>query len=110
VPGGYVQVAEAVQGLADGEGGFTAGMSGMRGRCPGRPDHVKEARARAVLPLGRPRLVVLPGCTVGAGQTVTTLMLANLLAELRGECIAARDLNPGPASLTELARVPAVRC
>ena len=78
------------------------------GRGPGRPDHVKEARARAVLPLDRPRLVVVLGCTVGAGQTVTTLMLADLLAGLRGEPVAALDLNPGPASLTELARVPAI--
>ena len=78
------------------------------GRGPGRPDHLKEARARAVLPLDRPRLVVVLGCTVGAGQTVTTLMLADLLAGLRGEPVAALDLNPGPASLTELARVPAI--
>jgi MinD-like ATPase involved in chromosome partitioning or flagellar assembly len=78
------------------------------GRGPGRPDHVKEARSRAVLPLDRPRLVVVLGCTVGAGQTVTALMLADLLAGLRGEPVAALDLNPGPASLTELARVPAI--
>src|SRR5262249_13015074 len=50
------------------------------GRGPGRPDHEKEAQARAVLPLNRPRLVVVLGCTVGAGQTVTTLILADLLA------------------------------
>ena len=77
------------------------------GRGPGRPDPEKEARARAVLPLDRPRLVVVLGCTVGAGQTVTTLMLADLLAGLRGEPVAALDLNPGPASLTEQAHVPA---
>jgi MinD-like ATPase involved in chromosome partitioning or flagellar assembly len=78
------------------------------GRGPGRPDHVKEARSRAVLPLDQPRLVVVLGCTVGAGQTVTALMLADLLAGLRAEPVAALDLNPGPASLTELARVPAI--
>jgi MinD-like ATPase involved in chromosome partitioning or flagellar assembly len=78
------------------------------GRGPGRPDHVKEARSRAVRPLDRPRLVVVLGCTVGAGQTVTALMLADLLAGLRNEPVAALDLNPGPASLTELARVPAI--
>ena len=43
------------------------------------------------------------GCTVGAGQSVTTLMIADLLASLRGEAVAALDLNPGPASLAELA-------
>ena len=77
------------------------------GRGPGRPDHEKEARARAVLALDGPRLVVVLGCTVGAGQTVTTLVLADLLAGLRGEPVAALDLNPGPASLAELARMPA---
>ena len=77
------------------------------GRGPGRPDHDKEAKARAVLPLDGPRLVVVLGCTVGAGQTVTALMLADLLASLRGEPVAALDLNPGPASLSELARIPA---
>jgi MinD-like ATPase involved in chromosome partitioning or flagellar assembly len=44
------------------------------------------------------------GCTVGAGQTVTTLMVADLLASLRGEAVAALDLNSGRPSLTELAR------
>jgi MinD-like ATPase involved in chromosome partitioning or flagellar assembly len=78
------------------------------GRGAGRPDHVKEARSRAVLPLDRPRLVVVLGCTVGAGQTVTALMLADLLAGLRAEPVAALDLNPGPASLTELAGVPTI--
>jgi MinD-like ATPase involved in chromosome partitioning or flagellar assembly len=78
------------------------------GRGPGRPNHEKEAKARAVLPLDRPRLVVVLGCTVGAGQTVTTLMLADLLASLRGEPVAALDLNPGPSSLTELAHVPGI--
>jgi MinD-like ATPase involved in chromosome partitioning or flagellar assembly len=49
-------------------------------------------------------LVVILGCTVGAGQTVTTLMIADLLASLRGEAVAALDLNPGRPSLTDLAR------
>ena len=78
------------------------------GRGPGRPDHLKEARSRAVLPMDRPRLVVVLGCTVGAGQTVTALMLADLLAGLRAEPVAALDLNPGPASLAELAGAPAI--
>jgi len=70
---------------------------------PGRPDHDKRDRARAVLPVDGSRLVAVLGCTVGAGQTVTTLMVADLLASLRGEAVAALDLNPGPASLAELA-------
>jgi MinD-like ATPase involved in chromosome partitioning or flagellar assembly len=73
------------------------------GRDPGRRDHFKRDRARAILPLGGSRLVAVVGCTVGAGQTVTTLMAADLLASLRREAVAALDLNPGPASLAELA-------
>jgi MinD-like ATPase involved in chromosome partitioning or flagellar assembly len=77
------------------------------GQGPGRPDPIKEAKARAVLPLDQPRLTVVLGCTVGAGQTMTALMLADLLASLREEPVAALDLNPGPTSLTELAGLPA---
>jgi MinD-like ATPase involved in chromosome partitioning or flagellar assembly len=73
------------------------------GAGPGRPDHHKRDRARAVQPLDGSRLVAVLGCTVGAGQTVTTLIVADLLASLRGEAVAALDLNPGPASLGELA-------
>jgi MinD-like ATPase involved in chromosome partitioning or flagellar assembly len=78
-------------------------MPAPGGRGPGRLDHDKRDRARAVLPLGGSRLVAVVGCTVGAGQTVTTLMVADLLASLRREAVAALDLNPGPASLAELA-------
>jgi MinD-like ATPase involved in chromosome partitioning or flagellar assembly len=73
------------------------------GLGPGRPDHGKRDRARAVLPVDGARLVAVLGCTVGAGQTVTTLIVADLLASLRGEPVAALDLNPGPASLGEQA-------
>jgi MinD-like ATPase involved in chromosome partitioning or flagellar assembly len=73
------------------------------GLGPGRPDQDKRDRARTALPVGGPRLVAVLGCTVGAGQTVTTLILADLLATLRGETVAALDLNPGPVSLAELA-------
>jgi len=73
------------------------------GAGPGRPDHDKRDRARAVLTVNGSRLVAVVGCTVGAGQTVTTLMLADLLASLRGQPVAALDLNPAPGSLGELA-------
>jgi MinD-like ATPase involved in chromosome partitioning or flagellar assembly len=75
------------------------------GHGPGRPDLAKRDRERVLLPIGGPRLVVVLGCTVGAGQTVTTLMIAELLAGLRGEAVAALDLNPGRPSLMDLARV-----
>jgi MinD-like ATPase involved in chromosome partitioning or flagellar assembly len=74
------------------------------GHGPGRPDMERRDRARVLLPIQGPRLIVVLGCTVGAGQTVTTLMLADVLASLRGEPVAALDLNPGQTSLTDLAR------
>jgi MinD-like ATPase involved in chromosome partitioning or flagellar assembly len=70
---------------------------------PGRPDYDKRDRTRATQPVDGSRLVAVLGCTVGAGQTVTTLIVAELLASLRGDLVAALDLNPGPASLGELA-------
>jgi len=74
------------------------------GHGPGRPDMERRDRARVLLPVHSPRLIVVLGCTVGAGQTVTTLMLADVLASLRGEPVAALDLNPGQTSLTDMAR------
>lgn len=108
-----VRPAPAVERALSGPGEHRAGWRGHvsivpGGRGPGRPDQQKRAKARAVLPVDGPRLVVVLGCTVGAGQTVTTLMLADLLSSLRVEPVAALDLNAGPASLTELARVPAI--
>jgi MinD-like ATPase involved in chromosome partitioning or flagellar assembly len=75
------------------------------GHGPGRPDMERRDRARVLLPIHGPRLIVVLGCTVGAGQSVTTLMLADVLATLRGEPVAALDLNPGQSSLTGLARI-----
>jgi MinD-like ATPase involved in chromosome partitioning or flagellar assembly len=66
----------------------------------------RRDRARVLLPVHGPRLIVLLGCTVGAGQTVTTLMLADVLANLRAEPVAALDLNPGQTSLSDMARTP----
>ena len=74
------------------------------GQGPGRPDMERRDRARVLLSVEGPRLIVVLGCTVGAGQTVTTLMLAGVLASLRGEPVAALDLNPGQTSLTDMAR------
>ncbi|HEY9243042.1 MAG TPA: hypothetical protein VIP48_13720, partial [Streptosporangiaceae bacterium] len=73
------------------------------GHGPGRPDMERRDRARVLLPIRGSRLIVVLGCTVGAGQTVTTLMLADVLASLRTEAVAALDLNPGQTSLAELA-------
>jgi MinD-like ATPase involved in chromosome partitioning or flagellar assembly len=74
------------------------------GHRPGRPDQMQRDRARARLPVpGGCRIVVL-GCTVGAGQTMTALLTGEVLASLRDDQVAALDLNPGPGSLSERAR------
>ena len=74
------------------------------GHGPGRPDMERRDRARVLLPIHGPRLIVVLGCTVGAGQSVTTLMLADVLATIRAEPVAALDLNPGQTSLSDMAR------
>ena len=72
------------------------------GHGPGRPDLGQRDRARTLLPIPEPRLAVVLGCTVGAGQTVTTLMIAEVLASLRSDPVATLDLNPGQSSLASL--------
>jgi hypothetical protein len=79
------------------------------GHRPGRPDQRQRDRARAQLPVARSCRIVVLGCTVGAGQTVTTLMTGEVLANLRTDQVAVLDLNPGRGSLAERARTaPAV--
>ena len=51
-----------------------------------------------------PRSIVFLGCTSGAGQTMTALMTGQLLVALRGDPVAALDLNPGHGSLTRQAQ------
>jgi MinD-like ATPase involved in chromosome partitioning or flagellar assembly len=68
---------------------------------PGRPDRLQRDRARARLPIAGPRRIVVLGCAVGAGQTVTTLMTGETLAGLRAEPVCALDLNPARGSLTQ---------
>ena len=76
------------------------------GQGPGRSretEREERYQARARLPLPGPRRIVVVGCTSGAGQTVTTLMLGRLLASLRAERVGVLDLNPGSYSLTQRA-------
>jgi MinD-like ATPase involved in chromosome partitioning or flagellar assembly len=74
------------------------------GQGPGKRDQETLDRNRARLPLAGPRRIVFLGCTSGAGQTVTALMTGQLLAVLRGDPVAAIDLNPGHGSLIRQAR------
>ncbi|MEU8265712.1 TcpE family conjugal transfer membrane protein [Sphaerisporangium sp. NPDC049002] len=75
------------------------------GGGPSRNDGIEtdEARARTVL-TGSRRVVVL-GCTGGAGQTTTTLMLGHTLARYREDRVVAVDANTGDHTLT--GRIPA---
>jgi MinD-like ATPase involved in chromosome partitioning or flagellar assembly len=82
-------------------GGGGPGRSGAADR-----EERDKARARMTLP-GPCRIVVL-GCTSGAGQTVVALLVARLLADLRGEPVGALDLNPGTGSLARRAGVKPV--
>jgi TcpE family len=79
------------------------------GHRPGRPDQLQRDRHRARLAIPGCHRVVVLGCTVGAGQTMTALLTGEVLASLRNEQLAVLDLNPGPGSLAQQARaVPAV--
>jgi hypothetical protein len=73
------------------------------GHRPGRPDFQQRDRARAELPVAGSRRIVVLGCTVGAGQTMTTLMTGEVLASVRDEPVAVLDLNSGRGSLAERA-------
>jgi MinD-like ATPase involved in chromosome partitioning or flagellar assembly len=75
------------------------------GHRPGKPDQLQRDRARAQLPIIGPRRVVVLGCTVGAGQTITALLTGEVLASLRSDSIVALDLNPGPSSLIRRGRL-----
>ncbi len=77
------------------------------GQGPGKSRETEQEerdQARACLPLPGPCRIVVLGCTSGAGQTVTALMTARLLASLRAEPVAALDLNPGRGSLARQSR------
>jgi MinD-like ATPase involved in chromosome partitioning or flagellar assembly len=60
-------------------------------------DGIYEERIRTRID-GARRIVVL-GCTGGAGQTVTALMLGHTFAAHRDDRIIAVDVNPGPTGL-----------
>jgi len=77
------------------------------GQGPGKRDPETLDRARARRSLAGPRRIAVLGCTRGAGQTVTALVTGHILAAVRGDAVAALDLNPGTTSLAAR-RAPAV--
>jgi len=73
------------------------------GHRPGKPDLLQRDRARTQLAIGGPARIVVLGCTVGAGQTMTALLTGEVLASLRADNVAVLDLNPGSGSLARRA-------
>ncbi|GAA1585110.1 hypothetical protein GCM10009678_79590 [Actinomadura kijaniata] len=63
-----------------------------------------EYEMRLQQPFHGTRHIVVLGCTGGAGQTVTTLMLGHTFAQHNGEPVVAVDVNPGPGALARRTR------
>ncbi|MGW0804274.1 TcpE family conjugal transfer membrane protein [Nonomuraea sp. NPDC002799] len=59
---------------------------------------IDEARARGVF--GGSRRIVVLGCTGGAGQSTTALMLGHTFAQYRDDRVVAVDANSGGSTLT----------
>jgi MinD-like ATPase involved in chromosome partitioning or flagellar assembly len=63
-----------------------------------------EYQQRLQQPFQGTRHIVVLGCTGGAGQTVTALMLGHTFAQHNGEPVVAIDVNPGPGALARRTR------
>jgi MinD-like ATPase involved in chromosome partitioning or flagellar assembly len=63
-----------------------------------------EYQERLQRPFQGTRHIVVLGCTGGAGQTVTALMLGHTFAQYCGEPIVAIDVNPGAGALARRTR------
>ncbi|MFD8534204.1 TcpE family conjugal transfer membrane protein [Streptosporangium canum] len=89
-----VRRVESVVGR-DSSGGWRRLAQVVIGPGAGRMDgaEIDEARARTVF--GGSRRVVVLGCTGGAGQTTTALMLGHTLARYREDRVLAVDANIG---------------
>ncbi|GIH69241.1 TcpE family conjugal transfer membrane protein [Sphaerimonospora thailandensis] len=89
--GGWRRLAQVVVG-----GSRTDGME------------IDEARART--PLADSKRIMVLGCTGGAGQTTTALMLGHSLARYREERVLALDASGGDDTMTRrIAAAPAER-
>ncbi|SEG44020.1 MinD-like ATPase involved in chromosome partitioning or flagellar assembly [Thermomonospora echinospora] len=64
----------------------------------------EEYEERLQRPFQGSRHIVVLGCTGGAGQTVTALMLGHTFAQYCGEPVVAIDVNPGPGALARRSR------
>ena len=70
------------------------------GGTPVRSDLPTADIERLRAPLAEPRSLVVLGCTGGAGQTVTALMVGHTLAVHRDDRVVAVDVNPGANGLS----------
>ncbi|GAA4944548.1 hypothetical protein GCM10023224_29540 [Streptomonospora halophila] len=97
-------------GTAPGDSGATRGWRRLARVVTGGSAAAAKSDLPAVdierlrTPLPSPRNVVVLGCTGGAGQTVTTLMLGHTLAAYRDERVVAVDVNPGSGGLSRRIR------
>jgi MinD-like ATPase involved in chromosome partitioning or flagellar assembly len=96
-PGPLPQGGQETEGRDDESRGLRRIFSGG-----GHGDADYEQRVRTAFE-GARRVVVL-GCTGGAGQTVTGLMLGHTFAQHRGDRIVAVDVNPGPGAMARRTR------
>lgn len=64
----------------------------------------QDYEERLQRPFHGSRHIVILGCTGGAGQTVTGLMLGHTFAQYCGEPVVAVDINPGPGALARRSR------
>jgi MinD-like ATPase involved in chromosome partitioning or flagellar assembly len=96
-----VRRVESVVGR-DPSGGWRRLAQVVVGGGPGRTDgsEVDEARTRAVI--GDSKRIVVLGCTGGAGQTTTALMLGHTLAHYRDDRVLAVDAATGERSLSAM--------
>ncbi|MEO5876164.1 MAG: hypothetical protein ABIS86_05535, partial [Streptosporangiaceae bacterium] len=65
----------------------------------------QDYEERLQRPFQGTRHIVVLGCTGGAGQTVTGLMIGHTFAQYCGEPIVALDVNPGPGALARRTRI-----
>ena len=70
----------------------------------GHSEFDSEYEERLQRPFYGARHIVVLGCTGGAGQTVTALMMGHTFAQHCGEPIVAIDVNPGPGALARRTR------
>ena len=82
-------------------GGLRRLLKAMGG---GHTEIDSEYEERLQRPFYGARHIVVLGCTGGAGQTVTALMMGHTFAQHCGEPVVAIDVNPGPGALARRTR------